>query len=113
MAVKYMILISAFLIAGVFMNPLSSQSANPNEASSLAESKNGLEKLLEREAFLSLLKKKLGEVSDEQSSVEDSNNLDDDELYELTDDLVDNSDFDGRFLSKKSAPRRIFIGKCS
>jgi len=111
---KYILFISAFLIAGVLMNPISSSSNTNSELSriSAADKNNDLQSLLERESALLNLKRKLSNNDDDDvSSAEElSSLLDDQDLEDLADQLDDN-DYDGKIISKKSAPRRIFIGK--
>ncbi len=113
---KYILFISAFLIAGVLMNPLISSSNHANTNSELsrisaADKNNDLQSLLERESALLNLKRKLSNNDDDDvSSAEElSSLLDDQDLEDLADQLDDN-DYDGKIISKKSAPRRIFIG---
>jgi hypothetical protein len=110
---KYILFMSACLVIGVLMNPISSNHANKNSelnSDSTDKNDNFLESL-EREAALLNLKRKLSSLNDDDaSSVEELTSLlEDQELEDLADELADN-DYDGKIISKKSAPRRIFIG---
>jgi hypothetical protein len=122
---KYILLISAFLIVGVLMNPLNSNHASTNSdlsSNNLADKNGDLQSLLDREAALLNLKKKLSQLKSEKnaddddddddvSSIEELNTLlNDQDLEDLADALGDNDYVDGKVMSKKSAPRRIFIG---
>ena len=105
METKFLIMIFSVLIVGIMMNPLTNDNASTDQIRNPVD-QNELESLLERESALLNMKKKLNgyELGDELNSLLDV------DADESSDEEEYSNDFDGRLLSKKSAPRRIFIG---